>query len=253
LRGSRVLPVPGAIALQGQRGRWADLRHEPPRASRGQPQAQGSDPYSPLVFTALVLAEAGDGLAITEGDCYRPSFAVLREEPGATQREGGGKKGFPRRQRLARAKLGDARQWWTAPHYHTDQPPRKDGLPQPLPRLDARPGCGGMGLPAGPFAGPGFGGPQKWTFFRGTSPAWGKPLGRQGRERAGDEHPGDPVHPGRQLGQRVRGSIAAIAQPPHLPRGELRGDKIHAVPRQGTAGLIRQGHPVCLFRFEVER
>ena len=49
--------------------------------------------------------------------------------------------------------------------------PGKHGMPQPRPRLDERPGFGGMRLPATPFAGQRFRRPQQRAFLRGTPAA----------------------------------------------------------------------------------
>jgi hypothetical protein len=99
------------------------------------------------------LAEPGKGIAITDGDFYRPSLTILREDGVETQREVGGEKRLYRGQRLALTWLAGTEQFWSADHHHPEQSPRQHGMPQPRPRVDERPGFGGMRLPATPFAG----------------------------------------------------------------------------------------------------
>jgi hypothetical protein len=169
LRGGAFLTVPGPIALQRQRRAPCGSLHKPESTRGHKDKAQGIGPHHALALPALVLPETCKGIAITDGDFDRPPLAILREDRFEMEREVGGEKRLHLGQRLALAWLYGSGPRWTVDHYHSDPPPRKNGMPQPGPRLDERPGFGGMGLPAGPFAGQGFRRSHEWTFFRRTT------------------------------------------------------------------------------------
>jgi len=90
-----VADVPGLeFAGEVERVGAAGLRHKRQRAGGGEAQAQGIGADHTLIFAALVLAEPGKSVTLTQSDFYCPPLPILREARRQTQREVGGEERF---------------------------------------------------------------------------------------------------------------------------------------------------------------
>jgi hypothetical protein len=91
-----LFAVSGAIALQVDRAGPLDLLRTPQGTYRRHEQAKRIAPDGPPDLTALILAEAIEGIAVTQHNFHRPPVAIVLEEGRCAEGQVSGAEGVDR-------------------------------------------------------------------------------------------------------------------------------------------------------------
>jgi hypothetical protein len=187
--------------------RAASLCHQPPGASGRQDAALRGGADHAFALAPLALSEAREGRALPNRNFHGPPVARLGQEHRRAPGEIGGEKYLQEGRGLRR--LGRrGRRHRAAKPYHPDHASWQDGLPQPSPPLDQRPGFRGNAVARRSVCGQPFSATHQRACLRGTTPARPAWLRGQRRELAGAElAPAHGDH-GRELVPGVLGGIA---------------------------------------------
>ena len=251
LTGRHFLSVPGPVAAQRHPHATIHAGNKPQRACRSQDQTQRIGPDDALPLATLVLAQAREGVGVTDGNFHRPAVAIFgkissglkeRSVVKKASRTGGGFL-WPRRV-VARVALRRTTTTRTSR-------PGNTGCHSPHQAWISAPASLGWGATLWRSA------PGSWAsqsgrlFCAGHRDAWGR--GRRQLVELGAD--GKAPHDMRRLGQPtdiVLGGIATVSQAPDGPVGQLLGKKIEDVPGQLAPGPVRHVEWVGLRFFEIE-